>query len=93
MVYPVGVNPRRCGRRDRGTWRQALRNLVSPRLAEDAPFRGLTNTQLVLMMAWPEAASGDQPSIVDAAINALPGVASVRTRVFEPTVMWTERCG
>ena len=56
-------------------------------LEEDAPFQGLTNTQLVLMMAWPEAAAGDQPSIVNAAINALAGVTSVRTRVFEPTVV------
>ena len=56
-------------------------------LEEDAPFGGLTDTELVLMMAWPEASPGEQPSIVDAAINALATVVSVRTRVFEPTVV------
>ncbi len=51
-------------------------------LPEDAPFAGLSGTQLALMLSWPEA--GVSAEVLDAAITALDGVAAVHTRTLVP---------
>ena len=51
-------------------------------LPEDAPFAGLSDTQLALMLSWPEAGVGAE--VLDAAITALDGVAAVHTRTLVP---------
>ena len=51
-------------------------------LPEDAPFAGLSDTQLALMLSWPEAGVGAE--VLDAAIAALDGVAAVHTRTLVP---------
>ena len=51
-------------------------------LPEDAPFAGLSETQLALMLSWPEA--GVAAEVLDAAIAALDGVAAVHTRTLVP---------
>ena len=51
-------------------------------LDDDAPFVGLSDTQLAVMLAWPEASVG--ADVLDKAVTALDGVAAVHTRTLVP---------
>ena len=51
-------------------------------LPEEAPFAGLGDAQLSLMLAWPEENAGVE--VLDSALNALDGVGTVTTRTFDP---------
>ena len=51
-------------------------------LPEGAPFAGLSDAQLSLMLAWPE--QGARVEVLDSELRGLDGVGTVTTRTFDP---------